>query len=81
VVPDLAVCKLDALPPGRAAIVVSLDAHGIERRRLLDLGFTLGSIVLSLRRSPSGDPTAFRVRGSTIALRSEQSKLIAVRPI
>ncbi|NLU42782.1 MAG: ferrous iron transport protein A [Firmicutes bacterium] len=79
--PNSAVCRLDALPPGRAAIVVSLDAQGIERRRLLDLGFTLGSVVLSLRRSPSGDPTAFRVRGSTIALRSDQSRLIAVRPL
>lgn len=78
---DATTCRLSDLPLNHTAVVVTLDAHGIERRRFLDLGFTLGARVRPLRRSPSGDPTAFRVRDSTIALRSEQSRLIIVRPV
>ncbi|MEZ4518932.1 MAG: FeoA family protein [Chloroflexota bacterium] len=32
-------------------------------------------------RSPSGDPTAYRIRGATIALRQEQAQLVKVKPI
>lgn len=62
-------------------MVLSLSAQGSERRHLLDLGFTPGSVVQSIRRSPNGDPTAFRIRGATIALRTDQAKLITVRPL
>jgi ferrous iron transport protein A len=72
---------LDTLEPGRRAVVVSLNAEGIERRRLLDLGFTRGSTVQVVRRSPCGDPTAFRIRETTFALRADQSRRINVEPI
>lgn len=43
---------------------------------MLDLGFVVGNAVEVLRRSPLGDPTAFRVSNTTIALRREESALI-----
>lgn len=46
------------------------------RRRLLDLGFVPGSVVEVQRKSPLGDPTAFRVSNTTIALRKEESQKI-----
>ena len=54
---------------GQTVSVVGLTAEGLIRRRLLDLGFTPGTRVDVLRRSPLGDPVAYRVRGATIALR------------
>ncbi|GGG00606.1 iron transporter FeoA [Paenibacillus albidus] len=54
----------------------SIEVQGVLRRRLLDLGFVAGNVVEVLRRSPLGDPTAFRISNTTIALRREESSLI-----
>lgn len=69
---------LSNLKPGQKARVLSLSprCRGSERRRLFDLGFVPGSEVEVEMASPTGDPTAFRVRGTLIALRREQSSLI-----
>ncbi|MEH6947280.1 FeoA family protein, partial [Bacillus sp. JJ634] len=40
---------------------------------LLDLGFVPGAVVEVLRKSPLGDPIAFRVSQTSIALRKEES--------
>jgi ferrous iron transport protein A len=45
----------------------------IMKRRLLDLGFVPGCEVTVLQKSPLGDPTAYRVCNTTIALRKEES--------
>lgn len=53
-----------------------IDVQGVLRRRLLDLGFVPGNIVEVMQKSPLGDPIAFRVNNTTIALRKEESSLI-----
>lgn len=60
--------------------VVSLTAQGSERLRLLDLGFVPGTPVRRLRTGPLGDPVAYLVRGTVIALREEQALGIEVEP-
>ena len=71
---------LTQLKLGQQARVVALSpaCRGPERRRLLDLGFVPGTLVEVEMASPIGDPTAYRVRGSIIALRSEQARLIQI---
>ncbi|MBS2970213.1 ferrous iron transport protein A [Metabacillus sp. KIGAM252] len=56
--------------------ITSLSFEGVMRRRLLDLGFVPGAVVKVIRRSPLGDPIAFRVSQTTIALRKEESMRI-----
>lgn len=56
--------------------ISKLSLEGTMRRRLLDLGFVPGAIVEVLRKSPLGDPIAFRVSGTAIALRKEESTSI-----
>ena len=46
------------------------------RRRLLDLGFVKGAEIMVLQKSPLGDPVAYRVSETTVALRNEQSSKI-----
>lgn len=53
-----------------------IEVQGVLRRRLLDLGFVPGNVIEVLQRSPLGDPIAFRVNNTTIALRKEESTLI-----
>ena len=52
--------------------------RGAERRRMLDLGILPGTEITPELVSPSGDPTAYRVRGALIALREEQARGIHV---
>ncbi|NPV52590.1 MAG: ferrous iron transport protein A [Firmicutes bacterium] len=74
---DLRLCDL---PMGEAGIVGEILAGGIVRRRLLDLGLVPGTRVYAVRRSPAGDPTAFRIRGAVIALRREEAARVRVCP-
>jgi DtxR family Mn-dependent transcriptional regulator len=69
------------LPTGATAEVVALvpTCRGYTRRRLLDLGFTPGTRVSPALETFSGDPRAYRVRGTTIALRRDQAEQILVR--
>lgn len=71
---------LSGLRPGERAKVLGLTpaCRGAERRRLLDLGFVAGTPVEVEMISPAGDPTAYRVRGTVIALRREQAGLIRI---
>ncbi|SJZ93595.1 FeoA family protein [Selenihalanaerobacter shriftii] len=71
--------QLTNLPIGKTARIIQLNAKEIKRRRFLDLGLVPGTVVVAKRRSPSGDPTAFLIRGTTIALRKEETDLIIVQ--
>ncbi len=74
---------LDSLKPGQAGLVTEISSlsRGVERRRLLDLGIIPGTEVGVEMVNPGGDPTAYRIRGTVIALRSSQARLIRVSPI
>ncbi|SET97582.1 FeoA family protein [Paenibacillus sp. NFR01] len=61
---------------GSMVRISGMDVEGVLRRRLLDLGFVKGNVVEVLRRSPLGDPAAYRVSNTTIALRREESSRI-----
>ncbi|WP_374121079.1 MULTISPECIES: FeoA family protein [Bacillaceae] len=61
---------------GNLIKITSLNLDGVMRRRLLDLGFVNGALVEVVRKSPLGDPIAFRVSQTTIALRKEESSKI-----
>jgi Fe2+ transport system protein FeoA len=48
---------------------------------LLDLGIVPGTAVTAEVRSPGGDPTAYRIRGTLIALRKNQANLIKIKKV
>jgi DtxR family Mn-dependent transcriptional regulator len=66
--------------PGSSAKVISISpaCQGLQRRRLLDLGFVPGSVVSAEMASAMGDPIAYRVRGAVIALRRVQAEWILI---
>jgi DtxR family Mn-dependent transcriptional regulator len=71
---------LSSLRPGERGQVVGLAprCRGAERRRMLDLGILPGTTIEAVMTSPSGDPTAYRIRDALIALRREQAGLIRI---
>jgi DtxR family Mn-dependent transcriptional regulator len=77
------VVALSRLPDRAEAEVVTIDDHlqGYTRRRLLDLGLTPGTRLMAEMRNFLGDPRAYRIRGTLIALRREQADQIWVRPV
>lgn len=66
------------IPVGGSARVVNILTIGPNRRRLLDLGLVPGSQVEIIRRSPAGNPTAYLIKGTLIALRNDDARQILV---
>jgi DtxR family Mn-dependent transcriptional regulator len=81
--PEASVERLCDLPVGAKAQIKTIAAacRGGERRRLLDLGILPGTLVEAAFSSPSGNPTAYRVRGALIALRREQANHIHIERV
>lgn len=64
---------------GVPAVIERLDFSRRDKRRILDLGFTIGSFVLPVLESPARDPRAYQIRGAVIALRNQDAAHIFVR--
>ena len=60
------------------AKVINVNCNGFDKRRFLDLGIITGTKIKPIFRSPLGDPTAYEIRKSIIALRKEDSEKIIV---
>lgn len=71
---------LTSLTSGEEATIVKIadDLQGPQRRRLLDLGVVPGAQIRHVLNGPSGDPKAFEILGSVIALRKEQTDHIFI---
>ena len=67
---------LDRLKVGQSATILELS--GIKRRRLQDLGFLKGGIVRAEYESPAGNPVAYLIRGTVLALRKEDAGKIQI---
>ena len=75
------ITTLDQLPIGKAGIIQSISDSTTSKQRLLDFGLTKGSTITTLFHSCFQNPTAYEIRGSIIAIRKEDAKLIRILPI
>lgn len=73
--------SLNELKRDQHAEIIMLDnaVQGFTRRRFLDLGLTPGTQIYPELGTFFGDPRAYRVRGTLIALRHDQAAQIWVR--
>ena len=69
---------LDLLPMGNMGKVRGLAADESVRRRFLDLGLINNTKVEALHKSPAGDPVAYYIRGTVIALRLQEAAKIII---
>jgi DtxR family Mn-dependent transcriptional regulator len=86
--PESEIAKANAIPlaeltQDQRGEIVQLDdaVQGFTRRRFLDLGLTPGTTIYPELGNFFGDPRAYRVRGTLIALRKDQAAQIWVKPI
>ena len=70
---------LDRLASGESACVARLTGTGAMRSRLCDLGFTENSRVTCLFSSAFGDPKAYRIRDTVVALISVDARTVLCR--
>ena len=61
--------RLNMLSVGECGRVKELRTKGSMRRRFLDVGISVGTVITCVGKSPLGDPSAYLVRGSMIAIR------------
>lgn len=82
VVPSEPPRTLAGLALGETGVVerIAPACQGPARRRLLDLGVVPGTPVRATLRGAGGDPTAYQIRGATIALRREQASRVEIAP-
>ena len=71
---------LSELPPGERARILSLRAEDAMGRRLSELGFLPGSEIVCLLESPLGDPRAYWICDTLIALRQKDARGVEISP-
>ncbi len=79
--PNGAVARtLAQLPEGEAGVLDRLDLPDDIARRLMELGFLPGHVIVPARSAPGGEPRVYRVDGSEVALRRETASHLILRP-
>ncbi|HML40540.1 MAG TPA: ferrous iron transport protein A [Bellilinea sp.] len=70
--------KLSEMKPVQQGAIRKISATGPLRRRLMDMGLTIGAQITVVRTAPLGDPVEYSVRGYDLSLRKLEADLIEV---
>ena len=68
--------KLSELPLGSTARISKISLSGNIRQRMLDFGMVEHTPITHLQTAPGGDPSAYFVRGTVVALRKNDAEKI-----
>lgn len=71
------IISLNKLSVGQKAIIDHIEESQLKDR-FLDLGFTPSSLVECVLKSPFKDPSAYKIKGTIIAIRAEDAQAIKV---
>ena len=72
---------LSDLELNEKAKVVDIKCDSNEKRRYLDLGIVKDTVLTPIFKSPFGNPTAYEIRKTIIAIRKENANKIRVLKI
>ena len=73
--------RMSELRKGRRAVVKELNLDGKMRRRLEDIGLTVGREICCRGRSPLGGIGAYEILGAVMAIRDSDADKIIVEEI
>lgn len=66
------------LKKGQGGTVTKIEAKGPLRRRIIEMGLTVGTFVTVIGVAPMGDPMELSLKGYRLSLRKEEAELIFV---
>lgn len=69
---------LQNLKKDTEATITGINDCCRNKLRLLDMGFTKGSVITPLCQSKNKHITAYRIKGTVVALRTEESRCINI---
>ena len=69
---------LSELKVGQRGKVISVRGEGAVRRRLFDMGVTLGVEVFLRKKAPFGDPLEITLRGYELTLRKAEAAQVEI---
>ena len=72
---------LKEIIPGQRCIIEGLGKKSALRKRIIDMGLTMGTEVRVKKYAPMGDPIEVTVRGYELTLRLQEAAEIYVRRV
>jgi len=72
--------SLAQLREGESGVLDRLELPEEIARRLMELGFLPGHVIIPARSAPGGEPRVYRVDGSEVALRRETATHLILKP-
>jgi Fe2+ transport system protein FeoA len=73
--------NLAELHEGERATIDALDLPEELGRRMMELGFLPGAVVVAGKSAPGGDPRVYFVDGAEIALRRDTARRVLLHPL
>ena len=70
--------KLSELKNGESAVIIDIAGHGGFRKRIMEMGFVRGKLVVSVQSSPMNDPVKYSIMGYDVSLRRSEAAMIDV---
>lgn len=70
--------NISELEIGKSVRVKGLDNNSAVKRKLMDMGITLGAEIKITGKAPLGDPIELSVRGYKLTLRKKEAEAILI---
>lgn len=72
---------LKDIEPGQVCIVEGLGTKSVLRKRIIDMGVTIGTKIEVRKLAPLGDPMEIYIRGYHLSLRKAEAAEVVVRVV
>ena len=70
--------RLSYLHNGESAVIIKVFGHGGFRKRITEMGFIRGRVVMSVMDSPLKDPVKYSIMGYEVSLRRSEAEMVEV---
>jgi ferrous iron transport protein A len=74
-----ATMTLKELAVTKSAKIEAISGTKQLRRRIMDMGMTVGTIVTIIKTAPLGDPLQIRLRGYDVMIRKADAAMIEIK--
>ncbi len=73
--------RLSEAEVGKTYRIVRVEAIGVVKRRILDMGLSPGTLVKVVGTAPLGDPIDLSVKGSNVSIRRSEASHVIVEEV